>query len=71
MQKVRKACTFALYEGDEFLCLGTIKEIAAYVGMNESSVRAYRNPSYCNKVRKRNGRPLRTLIKIEDDDENE
>ena len=33
---------YALYRDDEFLLIGTLKEIAAYLGVSYSSVKSYK-----------------------------
>lgn len=54
---------YALYHGDEFIVLGTIKEIAKFQNVKEDTIKFYANP--CSK--KRNNKYI--LIKIEEGDE--
>lgn len=54
---------YALYKGDEFLSLGTIKEIAKEMNIKESTIRFYNKPSYM----KRAGKNARVIIKVEED----
>lgn len=54
---------YALYRGDEFLTIGTQKEIAEELGVKESSVRFYGSPSY----RKRTDDRGLILIELEDE----
>lgn len=48
-----KERTYALYHGDEFIDMGTAKEIGKRNGMSPSQVRYYSYPSA--KIRSRNG----------------
>ena len=34
---------YACYKGDEFMCIGTLKEIAAYLGITYGSLLSYRS----------------------------
>jgi len=61
----RKACEFALYKGEEILAMGTIKEIAAEVGVKPSSVRFYKSPTYSKRCPKGKGK---ALVRLEDDE---
>lgn len=58
---------YALYKGDEFICLGTIKEIAEFEGVREDTIRFYGTRSYKERLEGRNIRNPKILIKIEDD----
>ena len=49
---------YALYKGDELIIIGTIKEIADYLGIKEDSVRFYNTPSYKKRTSERNSRRL-------------
>lgn len=59
----RKPVEYALYKGDELIMVGTIKEIAEEMGVQEHTIRFYQSPSY--KRRGKNNRKV--LIKIEED----
>ena len=59
---VYKMKTYALYKGDEFLNLGSIKFLAEWLGVKESTIRFYSSPIY----RKRTGDRGLLVIRIED-----
>ena len=40
---------YALYKGDDMLCLGTIKEIAEETGLKPETVRYYQSPCYLKR----------------------
>ena len=54
--------TYALYKGDEFLNLGSIKFLAEWLGVKEATIRFYSSPTY----RKRTGDRGLLVIRIED-----
>ena len=56
---------YALYEGDEFLELGTLDEISEKIGIKRNSLLAYGTPS---RIEKHVGRG-RILIKLEEETE--
>lgn len=55
---------FALYKDEEFLCIGTIKEIAKEMNLNESTVRFYATEAYKIKT----GGNGKVLVCLDDDD---
>lgn len=55
---------YALYHGDNILTIGTIKELAKYLGVKERTIRFYSTPTY--KERNKKGY---LVIKIEEDNE--
>lgn len=59
-----RRCTkmYALYHGDNILTIGTIKELAKYLGVGERTIKFYSTPTY--KKRVQNGY---LVIKIEED----
>lgn len=59
---MKKEKVYALYEGDKFLTLGTLKEIANELGINVKSVLFYGTPAYLKRT-KGNGK---ILICVED-----
>ena len=62
---------YALYKGDEFLCIGTAKEIAKNQNVSTQTVMFYATDAYKRKLAKRKSTTnARILIKL-DDDENE
>lgn len=65
-----KAKEYALYKGDTFLCIGTMKEIAKQRNITLETVRFYRTRAYKKRVEKRkNSKNAMILIKIPEDDE--
>lgn len=63
MSKGKPNC-YALYKGDEFLALGTIKEIAKQRGVKVNAVERLNCPSVVNKRENKDERLI--LIKVED-----
>lgn len=55
---------YALYKGDEVICVGTIQEIADTLGIKPSTVREYGTESY--RKRTKGGMEL---VEIEEGDE--
>lgn len=53
---------YALYKGDEFIMIGTQKELADYLGVKENTIYFYSTPTY---MRRTDGRGLVT-VKIDD-----
>ena len=58
---------FALYKGETLLADGTLKEIAAKMGVQVESIRYYKTPAY--QRRAKNVRNRRMLVWLGDDDE--
>lgn len=52
---------YALYKGDTFLAMGTIKEIAEKMGKTENALRFYHTPAY----KRRNYKNGYILINVE------
>lgn len=65
MRKPRTNPDYALYKGDKFIMIGTIKEIAKCLGVSERTVHFYSTPTYM----KRNKDNHYIVIRIEDDEE--
>ena len=42
---------YALYKGDKFITEGTIKEIAEYTGLKESTIKYYGTNAYLKRVK--------------------
>lgn len=57
---------FACYKGDEFIAIGTIKELAEKTGYAESTLRFCTHPA---SRRRNNGNRL-IVIQVEEDEEN-
>jgi hypothetical protein len=49
----RKLNIYAVYRGEKFVCEGTAKECADYMGILEDSFRWYLTPSYQKRIDKR------------------
>lgn len=60
---------YALYKGEEILSIGTIKDIAKEMGVQEQTIIYYRTQAYQNRLKRRNALNgnVRTLILLEDD----
>ena len=59
-----KEKVYALYQGDKFITVGTVKEIANELGIKEETVRFYSSPA----AKRRNTGNGRILVKIEEDE---
>ncbi|MGG4267401.1 hypothetical protein [Peribacillus simplex] len=46
-------CEYAVYKGDEFICLGTARECANYLGVKISTIRFLLSPAYLKRIEKR------------------
>ncbi len=57
---------YALYRGDEFVDLGTIKQLAKSRGIKESSLRFYCTASYLKRLEERNSTNALCLYEIKD-----
>lgn len=57
---MKKEKEYYLYEGDEVIATGTIKEIAKKMGVKEDTIRFYKNPSYLK--RRENAKNYRVLV---------
>lgn len=60
---MKKDKMYALYHGDEILTIGTAKELANYLGVNERTIKFYSTPTH--KKRIKNSSYL--VVKIEED----
>ena len=59
---------YAVYRGDEFICLGTARECAAYLDVKISTIRFLSSPAHLKRIEKRKGSED-SLIAIKVDDE--
>ena len=65
--KSKKLKEYALYKGEEMLCLGTIKEIAKELNVLPETIKYYSTNAYRNKVSKRKkSKSIRELILLDD-----
>jgi hypothetical protein len=62
---------YVVYKGDSLICIGTIKECAAHMGVQPDTVKFYTTPTYQKRLAKRkNPRNYLTVFEIDDlDDE--
>ena len=60
---MRKEILYALYKGDEFITIGTKKQLAEYLGVAVRTIGFYSTPTY----QKRNNYKGWIVIRIEDD----
>lgn len=65
IKKERKIQEYALYKGEEFLCMGTAREIAEEMGIKKTTVYFYLSPSYKKRMKK-NGK---VLIRLDDEED--
>lgn len=56
---------YALYKGDEFLAVGTVREIAEQTGLHPDTIYYYGSSTY--KKRSNNSENRKILVKLEDD----
>ena len=66
MPKTENIFEYALYRWDEFITLGTVKEIAEFTGLKESTIRVLRTEKYLNNIK--NYHKCYRLIRIEGDE---
>lgn len=48
---MRKPREYALYKGDEFIDLGTIKEMSKRLGMAQNTLRFYSSPTQSKRIK--------------------
>ena len=62
---------YAAYKGDKFLCLGTVKEIAKFLNVKETTVRWYASSSYYKRIKQTQGKKKYSeaiiIIRIEEE----
>ena len=58
---------YALYHGDTVLTIGTVEELAKYLGVTKRTIKFYTTPTHL----KRTNYKSYIVIKIEEDKENE
>ena len=59
---MRKNNIYALYKGDTFINLGTVKELAKFMNVNESTIRFYITKVY--KERRKDSNNSIIVIKV-------
>lgn len=55
---------YVLYQGDDILSIGTMREIAEDMGVKEATISYYGTPTYKKRTSEEKGR---RLVKIEED----
>ena len=65
------AVEYALYKGDNFLDIGTIKELAERYNISVKTLRWYSTPCYKNKIKNKKDVKSYVVVRIEDDKEDE
>lgn len=60
---------YAVYKGDEFIDLGTKKELAKKLNIKPGSIHFYSTPTYRKRIKDETNSLI--VIKIDDDEENE
>lgn len=61
---------YAVYQGDDFLFMGTLQECAKEFDVDENSIRFMASPSYLKRLESK-GRDInncRVAVKVEDDE---
>jgi len=60
----------AMYKGDDFLCIGTLDELAEFRGVQRETIYWYTMPTYHRRIAKRkNARNYITVEKLEEEEE--
>lgn len=54
---------YAIYNGDKFLALGTLDEIAAQLGVKRKTIQFYMQPAY---KKRRNSKECYVVIEVEE-----
>lgn len=59
---------YAVYKGDDFICLGTVKECAKELGVKEDTIRFYMTPVYKKRMTKSSSGNYIEVFRVEDDE---
>lgn len=62
---------YALYRGDEFLDIGTMKELSEKYDISVKTLRWYSTPCYKNKLKNKKNIKSYVVCRIEDEEQNE
>lgn len=65
------AVEYALYKGDNFLDIGTIKELSKRYNISVKTLRWYSTPCYKNKIKNKNNIKSYVVVRIEDEEDEE
>ncbi|WP_224771191.1 hypothetical protein [Metabacillus idriensis] len=61
---------YAVYKGEDILCIGTIKECAEFMNVLPDTIKFYMTPSYLKRVAKRKkAKNYITVIRLDDDND--
>ena len=61
---------YAVYKGEDILCIGTVEECAEHMGVTPETIKWYTYPTYHKRVAKRKrARNYISVVKFDDDDE--
>lgn len=65
------AVEYALYKGDNFLDIGTIKELSKRYDISVKTLRWYSTPCYKNKIKNKKNIKSYVVVRIEDEEDEE
>ena len=65
------AVEYALYKGDNFLDIGTIKDLSKRYNISVKTLRWYSTPCYKNKIKNKKNIKSYVVVRIEDEEEDE
>jgi hypothetical protein len=68
---MRKENCYALYKGDRFIDLGTIKELSERLGITTATLWFYTSKAYEKRSEQKKSDNLKILIKIEENEYDE
>lgn len=59
---------YAVYKGDQLLCIGTAEQCAEDLGVRPDTIRFYTTPAYQERINKRRrSKNARTAIRVDDE----
>ena len=61
----RQRAQYALYFGDDFICMGTVRECAEFTGMKENSMRYYATKTGYERSLKADMKNSVFIVKVE------
>lgn len=65
------AVEYALYKGDNFLDIGTIKDLSKRYNISVKTLRWYSTPCYKNKIKNKKNIKSYVVVRIEDEEDEE
>lgn len=69
--KKRKRWQYAMYKGDKLLSVGTSNEICKEMGISIKTFQHYRTGAYRKRIENRKAKDYRTVIRIDDEIDDE